>query len=169
MEPGDPRRVEIIQKLVDQAKTPEERSLVVAAVGRYAQCGRAIRQTARRRKAFAGPLGECPKGYRQEPGGLRQDPAADGRLCPGDFRPQGRRGQDPGRLVEEPRTVSFPTTRRAPTRPRRCSNWALRGSMPGRTTTRRSGTSGSAASSPIRRRRRRRPAPPAASIPWARS
>ena len=48
MEAGDPRRVEIIQKLVDQAKTPEERSHLVAAIGRYAQCGRAIRQIARR-------------------------------------------------------------------------------------------------------------------------
>ena len=37
---------------------------VVAAVGRYAQRGRAIRQAARRREAFAGPLGERPSGIR---------------------------------------------------------------------------------------------------------
>ena len=111
MEAGDPRRVEIIQKLVDQAKTAEERSTWSRQLADTLSAGVQSGKLPDGEKRLQALLGKCPTGIRTKPGGLRQVPPADGRLRPGDFRAQGRRGQDAGRLFEGPRTVHLRLSR----------------------------------------------------------
>ena len=158
--------MEIIQRLVDLAKHPKN-GTVVAAIGRHVHGGRANEQLARLRKAFASPLGACPEEYRQEPGGVCQDPAADGRLCPAisDPKPDVAKIQSDWLKSLEEFIADYPTSPDAAEATRQLG---IVRNMPGRTTTPRNGMRGSPANSPIRRRPTRRRARSAASTPSAR-